>query len=185
MKKIALIIGHNPKSQGAVRVTDGMTEFAFYKKLAEDLKALAPDQYVILQRSPEGGYAKEIDRVYAEANALRVSGTVELHFNAAAAASASGTEVLTSGTRNSMILCNLLQDHMTTALKLKSRGVKQVTKQQRGGRSLWVGSSPAALIEPFFGSNRNDCEVIDRNYDKFVKSLHDACTTFLKRPDIK
>lgn len=185
MKKIALIIGHNPLAQGAVRVTDRVTEFVFFKKLADELTALAPDQYVVLQRSPEGGYAKEIDRVYSEANALRVSGTVELHFNSSISSSASGTEVLTSGTRNSMILCNLLQDHMTIALKLKSRGVKQVTKQQRGGRSLWVGNSPAALIEPFFGSNYHDCTVVDTNRDKFVKALHDACTAFLKRPDIK
>ena len=185
MKKIALIVGHNPKSQGAVRVTDGKSEYVFNKKLAEDLKALKPEQYSIIFRDPAGGYAKEIDLAYAEANEQRVSGTVELHFNASAAASATGTEVLTSGTRNSMILCNLLQDKMFLALRLKNRGVKQVTKQQRGGRSLWAGSSPAALIEPFFGSNRNDCEVIDRNYDKFVKALHDACTTFLNRADIK
>lgn len=185
MKKIALIVGHNPKSQGAARVTDGVTEYVFYKKVAEELKALDPDQYVILYRDPAGGYSKEIDRVYAEADAQRVSGTVELHFNAAGSASATGTEVLTSGTRNSLILSNLLQDKMVVALRLKSRGVKQVTKQQRGGRSLWAGRAPAALIEPFFGSNRHDCETVDEKRDKFVKALHDACTTFLNRPDIK
>ena len=185
MKQIALIIGHNVKAQGAVRVTDRVSEFVFWSKLARELAALNPEQYVILERQAGLDYATEIDRVYAKANDLGVSGTVELHFNSAAAASASGTEVLTSGTRGSMILSNLLQDKMQVALRLKSRGVKQVTKQQRGGRSLWAGASPAALIEPFFGSNRNDCEVVDRVRATFVAALHDACTTFLKRPDTK
>lgn len=185
MKRIALIVGHNAKSQGAVRVTDGMTEFAFYKKVAEDVKALAPSQYVVLLRKPEGGYASEIDRVYAEADAAGVSGTVELHFNGSASPSANGTEVLTSGTRGSLILSNLLHYYITGALETRRRGVKQVTNQQRGGRSLWVGRSPAALIEPFFGSNRHDCETVDSKYAEFVQALHKACTFFLTRPDTK
>ena len=185
MKKIALIIGHNSRAKGAVRVTDGVSEYDYYTKFAEELAALTPDQYVILKRQPSSGYSTEIDKVYGEANALHVSATVELHFNASASASATGTEVLTSGTRNSMILCNSLQEKLTQALRLKSRGVKQVTKQQRGGRSLWAGYSPAALIEPFFGSNRHDCETVDKLRHEFLHAVHDACTTFLSRPDIR
>ena len=185
MKKLALIVGHNSKAQGAVRVTDGVSEYAYYSKFADELAALAPDQYVVLHRKPSSGYSTEIDQVYGEANNLHVSATVELHFNASASPSATGTEVLTSGTRNSMILCNLMQETLTKTLRLKSRGVKQVTKQQRGGRSLWAGYSPAALIEPFFGSNRHDCETVDNLRHEFLRAVHAACLAFLARPDVR
>lgn len=184
LRKIALVVGHNAKSQGAVRVTDKMTEFAWNGTLAKDLQAIMPSRYIILYRDPAGGYAKEIDRVYAEANRINAAATIELHFNGAADPRATGTEVLSSGTRNSMILCNGLQNAMLQSLKLRSRGVKVLNKDMRGGRSLWAGRAPAALIEPYFGSNPSDCAISDKNYQAFVKSLHEACSAFLNRPDM-
>lgn len=41
MPKIDIIVGHNSKSQGAVRVTDGKTEFQWNTDLARKIKALA------------------------------------------------------------------------------------------------------------------------------------------------
>ena len=46
MSKIALVIGHNARSQGAVRVTDKRTEYDINSDLAAAIRELDPSRYV-------------------------------------------------------------------------------------------------------------------------------------------
>ena len=176
-KKIGLVVGHNPIARGAVRATDGVAEFDFWSKVADEIKALNPGKFIVLYRSAAGGYNTEVSRVYSEANRLKVAATVELHFNSAAV-QATGTETLTSGTVNSMRLCGVLQEYMVDALGLRDRGMKRVSRSDRGGLSLWAGAAPAALVEPFFGSNKDDCQRFDERRQRFIKAINDACIEF-------
>jgi N-acetylmuramoyl-L-alanine amidase len=173
--KIAIVIGHNAKSQGAVRVTDGVTEFAWNAHLAELIAAHAPDSTKVFQRTSEGGYSAEIDRVYAETDKWGANCVVELHFNASGSAGVSGCETLTSGTKSSVKLAVALQEQMVKALKNKDRGIKPVLRTDRGGRSLWQGKAPAALIEPYFGSSRDECINADLNKDALAEAVYRGC----------
>ena len=175
--RIALVVGHNPKAQGAVRVTDGRTEYDWCGDLAAQIFALAPARYTIVRRTPGSG---EIGRAYAEVDRLGVNASVELHFNAAEAASATGTETLTSGSAASKRLAALVQAGMVGALGLRDRGLLVRSKSERGGASLHTGKAPAILIEPYFGSNRADCAAADRNFPALARAIHEACTAYLK-----
>ena len=173
--KIAIVIGHNAKSQGAVRVTDGVTEFAWNSHLAELIATHAPGSIKVFQRVSGGGYSAEIDRVYAETDKWGADCVVELHFNASGTAGVAGCETLTSGTKSSVKLAVALQEQMVKALKNRDRGIKPVMRTDRGGRSLWQGKAPAALIEPYFGSSREECINADLNKDALAEAVYRGC----------
>lgn len=178
--KIALVIGHNARSKGATRVTDGKAEYDWNGQLAEAIRALAPDRYVIIRRPAGLSYTAEVRAAYGAVDAAGVAGSVELHFNAAADASATGTETLTSGSPGSVRLADQVQHHMVRALGLRNRGVKVRSRSDRGGESLFAGRPPAVLIEPYFGSNRGDCAAADRNFVALAAAIDTACVAFLR-----
>src|SRR5690606_30514842 len=101
--------------------TDKRTEYDINSDLAVAIRDMDPARYVIVRRTAGTG---EIGRAYAEVDRLGVSASVELHFNSAEAASATGTETLTSGTANSARLARGVQAGMVRALGLRDRGVK-------------------------------------------------------------
>ncbi len=50
---------------------------------------------------------------------------------------------------------------MLSALGRRDRGIKILSRSDRGGRSLHAGRAPAILVEPFFGSHSADCRAAD------------------------
>lgn len=162
--RLAIVVGHNSDSQGAVRRDTGESEFRFNSRLAEIIHtyARAYDDLdaKIFYRQAGGGYTREIRRVYAETDAWGADATVELHFNGAADQRATGTETLTSGTPASMRMAVEVNNAMVAALGLRDRGVK-TRRDGRGSASLMTGSAPAILVEPFFGSSPHDCEAVN------------------------
>jgi len=154
--KLAIVVGHNSASQGAVRQDTGESEFVWNGRLARRIERLAGDyglQVRTFFRTPGGGYSTEIKRVYAEVDAWGADASVELHFNGASSAGATGTETLSSGTALSLRLAESVQREMVLALGLRDRGIKTRSSSDRGGMSLISGRAPAILVEPFFGSS--------------------------------
>lgn len=171
--KLAIVVGHNIKAQGAIRVADGLTEYAWNSALAELIEELG-DDVRSFYRTQGGGYSAEIDRVYAEVDAWGATASVELHFNAAGSNQVAGCETLSSGSSGSTALCEALQARMVAAMGERDRGIKVVGKSDRGGRSLWAGKAPAALIEPYFGSNPDSCDLADIKVRALAKAIYDA-----------
>jgi len=167
--KLAIVVGHNSASQGAVRKDTGETEFVWNGRLARRMERLAPDYGLdvrVFHRTPGGGYRNEIARVYDEVDAWGADGSVELHFNGAASAAATGTETLTSGTALSMRLAESVQREVVIALGLRDRGIRTRARQDRGGGSLHAGRAPAILIEPFFGSSPEGNRATDEDSEQ-------------------
>ena len=180
MGKIALVIGHNARSQGAVRVTDGRTEYDWMADLANEIFAQEPAMFRVFRRPAVLSYTTEIRQAYAEVNDWGANASIELHFNGAAIRSATGTETLTSGTTGSLRLAKLIQPAMVGALGLRDRGLVTRKRGERGGESLWQGRAPAVLIEPYFGSNPTDCAAADRHVAALASAIHIACAAYLK-----
>jgi len=160
--KIAIIVGHNEdEAEGAVapRPVDS-SEFDFNSLVAAAMlrkvraKAYAGLQLKVFKRKDVGGYTAQINQVYKEVDDWGADASIELHFNAATPG-ATGTETLCSGSSRSKKLANALQNAMLKMLGLRDRGVK-VRTTGRGARSLLAGRAPAALVEPFFCTNRSD-----------------------------
>lgn len=170
--KLAVIVGHNVKAQGAQRVTDGRTEFDWNSDLAELISKVGPGVR-IFTRTPGGGYSAEIDRVYEEVNRFDPDLYVELHFNAASAL-ARGCETLSSGSNGSIIWCKALQAAQHQILGNPNRGVKILKHRDRGHRSLIAGRAPGAILEPYFGSSESDCRVADANMEALAHGIYAA-----------
>lgn len=163
--KLAVVVGHNEKAPGAYAVAPiGRSEFDFNSDVAETMALIDKDyglEVKVFKRPAGVGYSTEIARAYAEVNAWRADVSVELHFNSYRYTS-TGSETLTSGSKKSRALAEKVQAEMLKQLKLHDRGVKVRKSSDRGGRSLHAGKAPAILVEPFFGSNRSDCEAAAR-----------------------
>ena len=157
IKRLAVVVGHNVRSQGAVRPDTGETEFAWNSRLAAMIEQLAPHYAglttrVFFRDPTAGGYRSEIKDVYRRTDKWDADATVELHFNSHHNPSATGTETLSSGSRMSLKYADALQVEMLDAFGLRDRGVK-IVRTGRGSASLIAGRAPATLIEPFFGSS--------------------------------
>ena len=172
-KKIAIVIGHNKKGQGAKAIDPiGRTEFDFNSELA-NLMEKRSEQYKVVTKSffreqdnsddKRKRYGKEIRKVYKKVNEWKPDYSIELHFNAANK-DVTGTEVLTSGSKESMKYAKLTQKEMVKLFKRKgnSRGVKTLRNGDRGYYSLIRGNAPAIIVEPFFGSSKSDCKLMKK-----------------------
>lgn len=164
-RKLAIVVGHNSQSQGAVRRDNQESEYMFNSRIASLMEEYARIKYPDLDirtffRQPLGSYTKEIRRVYDQTDAWGAHLTMELHFNASASPGASGTETLTSGTPASMAAAVAVNDEVVRALGLRDRGVK-TRSEGRGSASLISGRAPAILTEPFFGSSTKGLTATD------------------------
>lgn len=174
-KKLAVVIGHNSQSQGAVRPDTGETEYVFNSRIALWMEELARKMYPDMEirtfrRQPMGSYRREINRVYDQTDAWGAHLTMELHFNSAASAAATGTETLTSGTPASMAAAVAVNDEVVAALGLRDRGVK-TRREGRGSQSLISGRAPAILVEPFFGSSNKGQQATDEEHEERALAL--------------
>ncbi|WP_420584891.1 N-acetylmuramoyl-L-alanine amidase [Ruegeria sp.] len=167
--KLAIVVGHNARAQGAVRPDTGETEWAWNTRLAGMIEDLA-DEYPGIEvktffRNPAlRSTTAEIRDVYRRTDAWGATATNELHFNSHHNPGATGTETLTSGSKLSLRYAEALQDEMLEALGLRDRGEK-IVRTGRGSASLISGRAPAALIEPFFGSSPNGQQATDEPHE--------------------
>lgn len=171
MDKLAIVVGHNSYSQGAVRSDTGESEYIYNSKMAEYMKKIG-HQYdlniEIFKRLRGGGYTAEINRVYDGVDRWGAKGSVELHFNSAGNPNASGTETLSSGSHKSLIMAQEVQMELVEELGLRDRGIviRNSRTKGRGYRSLIAGRAPAILTEPFFGSSIKGKTASDSESDR-------------------
>lgn len=160
--RLAVIVGHNRVARGAWAGSPLSTaEFPFNSRVAARMRDEA-DEYNLLcgvfLREPLGSYSKEIAQAYAAVERWRPDCCVELHFNSGPA-SATGSETLVGSDRpEGRSLANNVQEEILGALKLRNRTVKVAQPTDRGGGSLYaLPGVPSIIVEPFFGSNADDC----------------------------
>ncbi len=176
--KIAIIVGHNARAQGAVRITDGVPEYPWNCHLAELIRENNPTAVRVFHRISGGGYSAEIRRVYSEVNAWGADCSIELHFNGSADPTAEGCLTLSSGSRGSKALARHAQDRMLAVMENEDDGIWIRKRGDRGGLSLHAGRPPAILIEPFFGGNERSCHVADARKDELAAAIYEAAQAF-------
>lgn len=183
--RLAIIVGHNTKAPGAWgNAPINMGEYYYNFDVAGEIKNLCDvrqiDSQIFLRNSG-------LPECYAEVNAycteVKPSCAIELHFNAGPE-SARGTEVLYDAEpAESLRLSSLL--HASICLGFKRcgkevRGVKLLKEGDRGHYQLSLARVPACIVEPFFGSNTDDCALGVNSKLEYVKAIVTAVTSFLK-----
>lgn len=183
MNKVALIIGHNDRSRGAYSPIL-LSEFKYWKKIAEKIKGEIPEIVDVYERKPNKAYIPEMNEVLKELNKNDYEFCLELHFNGSLNRDANGCECLVywknekakelatdfmarlqnvfgSKIRNKV---NVLKEK-----KLINRRETEVEKKEntkgitliqdsnvRGGYGICKSKDTYILVEPFFGTNQDE-----------------------------
>ncbi len=159
--KLAVVIGHNARAQGAYSEALGLSEFEFNRDLFAHMARAAPGLGVTVReflREDLGAYSREIDAVYDRVDAWGPDAILELHFNAGGGR---GSEMLHAASSNrGRDLADDIQAQMV-ALRFADRGAKGRVGADRGGRSLHASRAVTVLAEPFFGDRESDCELVE------------------------
>ena len=153
---VALIVGHDATAKGAYSSTLALSEYDYWRSVASKIANMRSLLFnpVIIMRDNIG-----ISGAYAQADRLKPSLVVELHFNASTEKSAKGFEILyAAGARRSHIAASAMgiawsDKNPLSVLRQNGTGLLPVTMKDRGGFNLHCLLSPSVLIEPFFGSN--------------------------------
>lgn len=159
--KIAVVVGHHKKSKGAYSKYFKMREFDFYSKVAE----LLNDVDVYFYDENISGYVSRVKALAKELNKKQYDLVIELHFNSFSDPAANGCETLyyfksKNGKYYARLFSEILNDF--TGIKLRNGGLKGLAnRNDRGFHAVFQPTAPAILIEPFFGSNKSDCEKIE------------------------
>ncbi len=185
MKTVALVVGHTPKSQGAVNDGHGVSEFMFNNALApsvaKHLGLLGVRPIIVYRETSSNGY----NRLPGQVNATEADICLSMHCNAFND-KPNGSEVLYyHGSANSKRLASLLLDGITDCLGLKNRGLRPVnyeyqgSKNDRGGYLLKKTKMPAVIVEPFFIDADSSLNLAYAKLDELAKTYADACAKYL------
>ena len=151
MNKVAFVIGHNKNDKGAYSKELGFSEWDYWNyfyinnlcHLGDLFNHSLSSSYTSRQKSMSN-LTKDYDLVF------------ELHFNAGPL-SANGVEALIySGNNKMKIIAELYCKLMSDKLSLRNRGCKEKSSGNGFG-FLKLTKGDAILLEPFFGSNKSDC----------------------------
>lgn len=160
--RLAVVIGHNALSTGAMAVAPiSRSEFAFNGVVAKHMKRHA-DHYnlvvEIFRREAVGSYSKEIRAVYDEVAAWGAQATIELHFNSYETTSTGTTVLHARSDAAGHAHAKAVQKSVVALLGLHDRGLSPLDPGDRGAGSVYALADTASiLVEPFFGSNPDDC----------------------------
>lgn len=170
MKKFAVIVGHTKDSQGANSPYGIPSEYHFNSEVAKYLTDIADIYYYDTYK---GGYSAMVRRLYNHINQHDYDLTIELHYNAAGAL-AHGTEVLYyANNRKGLKLAENLSSLISSKFGTKDRGAKGRGKSDRGGYALYAGKATALLLEPFFGTNKDDVNKFKGQEKKYAGVIKD------------
>jgi len=181
MKKLALIVGHDKKQQGATSHKNlKMSEYAYGREVAALAQRYAKgkcDVHVIL-RDYIG-----ITGAYNRAKEIKPDACIELHFNAYDG-SVQGTEILYHDDRDmdpelERRFGQKLLDNMYEIFDRGRRGKRGKKEPQTRDERGWYNVSrvqafPCVLVEPFFGDNPEDAQMAKDKMDEYAHSLIDA-----------
>lgn len=160
--KIAFVVGHSQKSQGAVDV-NGLQEWSFHLPVAEKCVAIAVARghEAAMFLRPNGGYTTAMAALVKEINAYQPDLVVSLHFNATPTHTVSGTEALHwPGSEGGEPLAKALAEEVSKALGTRNRGAKAQTHSHSSKPlPLYILKDTdawASIVETHFGDVASD-----------------------------
>ena len=176
--KLAIQTGHT-KGTGAVGFGN-VQEYDFNSKVTAEMVRLAPFfdvDLLVTDRDPELGYSAAVRKTAAAIKEFDADLCMELHFNSAGE-SAKGCEILhycnsSNGERAAHCMAGELKP-MLDALSIPMRGDNGVRSlwyhkadegkaySSRGAYYVYATHCPALILEPFFGSNPREMELMQQ-----------------------
>ena len=157
----------------------GVNEWNYNRKLGQLILADLQDrgfEAMLVDSYAQAGYGRAMELLAASLKSRKVELAVELHFNSADTASATGHEWLywqTSVPGRALAQC-LDRRMVETFPEHKRRGLRPISGNERGGTFLRKLSCPAVICEPFFGSNPLDWKLATAHRDLLARVITDG-----------
>ena len=165
--RVALVIGHKEKSQGARNEESGVSEFLYNEQILSLVDAKMIGSGILVDIV----YRGEMSRLPDQINNLRPNWVVSLHCNAFNT-KAGGTEVLYHHkSKKGKWLAIQFQEALLECFHLKDRGIKPKTSEDRGGYLLKYTNAPCVILEPFFIDNDIEYELGMENMEKYANTI--------------
>lgn len=177
MKNLAIVVGHELNSPGAVALPPiSQTEYAWNSNLAKVICAVMNNKYrvTVYFRDKLG-----LRGTYHEIAKAKPDYCIELHFNSSANRTAFGTEVLV--VERNRKFGQSIQDSLCEVLRPSrhgDRGLLIPEVNANGHFSVDNLPCPSALIEPFFGSNPDECRLAFKREIDIANALLDALEAY-------
>lgn len=182
-KKIAICVGHSRSGDKGAVNTNCVTEWAFNKPLAERTAELLRDakhDVKVWSRYEGSGYSSAMSWIAKEIQNYGADVAIELHFNSAGPA-AKGYEFLHwHRSSRSARLASCFHFAFKKAFpSANSRGIKPISKEDRGSAFLQRTHCPAAILEPYFGSNVDETVFYSARREELARVYADAIISWL------
>jgi len=164
--RVAIIVGHSPKSQGAYG-NEGVSEYMFNDNLIRNMKSLGyfdecqHELYFLSRDSNINGYTNQMIDLHKHIDSLDCEVSIELHFNSFNNEKVHGHEVLYCSQKGKNI-AEIMNHSLDEFLPTSNRGTKKVSlypyplPDDRGAGFCCRGNSYAIILEPFFGAHQTD-----------------------------
>jgi N-acetylmuramoyl-L-alanine amidase len=175
-RKIALIPGHTIESPGAFAMPPiGKHERYWAMDMAQALSVVFGNAFETIIFFRDG---KSIVETYGVVAAWKPDASLELHFNAEASGKAKGSLVVCNpkwedfakGIQAAQVAALNRTPHEDRGLEIIPPGNQDI----RGWANVAHLDFPNALIEPFFGSNPDDCQLAFHYQEALCNQILDS-----------
>lgn len=181
--KVAIVVGHHENAKGAYSKWLKVREWDFYN----DVVTFIENCDIYHHDKNISGYVTRIKNTATKhLNPNNYDLVIELHFNNVFDESANGCETLYYfKNKVSRDLARKFSQliNKKTNIKIRGDGTKALSnRNDRGFASVYYPKADTIMIEPFFGSNKNDCDKISNagflgniinDFIKELKSVHE------------
>lgn len=171
LKRIALVVGHTLKEPGAFSKPLNQSEYEFNIGVAQSLCTTLISVFDCNIYFRDG---KTIEETYAGIAPLSPDASLEIHSNSEPSSLARGTETICA--LRYMNFGTLIHNSMVISLERvgrEDRGLELIHPGDRDTRG-WASVQndwPQALIEPFFLSNQQDCDLFQARLQPFCLGI--------------
>lgn len=174
--RIMILPGHSHWDNGAVNTKIGKTEYQIVLAVSQKLFAMEDfDKHDIIFKNRNKSYGM----LPAEINSWGPDLIMELHLNAASDSKVQGTEVLIAkGSSKGKFYGQIVLNSLLDEFGFKNRGIKEISKEDRGATLLYKTKAPCMIVEAYFLSGITD----EQNNDEFlINKYADAVYKALKK----
>jgi len=178
MKKVALVVGHRSKAQGAWG-SAGLSEWEYNRQMAKYVNRLIMDHPIpgvevkIFYRDDlPGGYGEKMKRLHKRIDEWGADYSISMHFNAAGKEEVNGHEVLYCSKRGKRV-AKMMDEILAKFLENKERGIKRVRRKDRGGGFLCQGRSVCILVEPFFAAHQHKYIISQEGWNHLANAYYE------------
>lgn len=185
MAKIALCVGHSRRGDrtGALN-THNVSEYAFNRHLARHTAAILRERGhdpLVIDDYQKLGYSAAMCWLADAVKDFGADVAVEFHFNSAGPF-ATGHEWLHwhSSVRGQALAQSFNKAFKAAFPKARARGVKPISEDDRGGGFLRRTHCPAVILEPFFGSNKEETDHYTRRSTKLAQAYAEALDAYFR-----